>query len=514
MRRAALAACVLGVIAVVAAPQTAFAHGGSTSAPQVVTTDVGGLQIKTVLGVVDRVPGSMLIDVELTGPARAETVFAVRAWPTTAARPAEPAASIRLLPGDVGPYPTQVRIDRAGPWEIELALPAAGGRVVTSRIPVTVPVPVPESGEPARSIIYASAGVLALAGVGVVVATRRRAPRLSGVAARATPLAVVAALAAGVTLSVVPLAPPAPAVPGQAANATTLALPGRAEAPAASLPHVAVLVRTLGGAPIAGRRSVLELDLVDGSTGRPVDDVAPHHEALIHLALTGPTSADFAHLHPARVGPGRYQVEWTPAGPGGHDLRVEVTRAVPGRVADVGSQVVERRVVVTGRSTPSAGAGAPSGLGRHRALGMDVEITASGSLVAGAPVGLRANVTEGGKPVALSRWLAMEGHLMIRNQRLATFAHVHAVGPMAPAPRLAGVATTGATDPIEAQLSERIGGASAGAGRRGASPSGPSGDSTVDFAYTFPAGGEYDAWLQFRRGGDVVTVPIRLTVAP
>ncbi|MGL5817825.1 MAG: hypothetical protein ACRCYR_09705, partial [Phycicoccus sp.] len=182
-------------------------------------------------------------------------------------------------------------------------------------------------------------------------------------------------------------------------------------------------------------------------------------------------------------------------------------RGVPGEVGDVGSQVLEAVVAVDGpaRSTPAT---VPGGLGRHAAGELDVEVSASGRLVAGAPVGLRARVAADGADVRLRPWLGMEGHLMLRHRDSGVFAHVHAVGPMAPVPVLAGL-PAGPEDPIAAQLGKLRGGSEDGSPP---ASSEPAADSTVDFSYSFPAAGGYDAWLQFRHGDRVVTVPLRLEV--
>jgi hypothetical protein len=479
------AVCALMAMLSLVAPD-AWAHGGATSAPQAVTYDMGGLQIRAVMSAVARLPGTMLIDLSLTTPTGRETPVVLRAWPSTLDRPADPEASVRLLTGDAGPYPTQVQVDRAGPWDVELELPDVGGPVSVARIPLTVALPGTDPAEPGRSILYAAAGILAVAGVAVALATRRRSGRTSAAATWLTGLASLAALAAAVTLSVVRLAP-TEAVGRVAANRA----------------HVDVAVSTLEPGARAGQPATLELSLTDGSTGRPVDDVVPNHEALLHVALIGQGTQDFAHLHPARVAPGRYRLQWTPGRSGSHVVEVELARAGTGGGVD--SQVVDATVDVGPAATPTPPPEPAAGLGPRTLDGLDVDVRSTGPLTAGEPVGLSAAVTANGRPVDLRPWLGMTGHLMIRNAEAGLFAHVHAVGPMPVVPAPAGVRAAAGDPTTEWQRARRD-----TQPAPEAAPAAPA--SVVRFAYTFPTTGRYDAWMQFRQSDRVVTVPMSLEV--
>jgi hypothetical protein len=73
----------------------------------------------------------------------------------------------------------------------------------------------------------------------------------------------------------------------------------------------------------------------------------------------------------------------------------------------------------------------------------------------------------------------MGGHLIARSDDGALFAHVHALGPMAPA----GLLATGYNY-------------------------GPD----LRFVYTFPEPGHYQIWGQFRHNGQVITVPLAIDV--
>jgi hypothetical protein len=223
---------------------------------------------------------------------------------------------------------------------------------------------------------------------------------------------------------------------------------------------------------VAGAPLALELALSDGATGQPVDDLAAQHDALLHLIVIGDGGAFFAHLHPARVAAGRYRIALTPSRPGAYTAYAEVARR------NAGPQLVARPFAVAGDAAPAAAP--PPGLGPRQAGGLSVTVgSARQPLRAGEPSTLTLDISEGGRPVAdLQPWLGMGGHLIVLAADGATVGHVHAAGPMAPA------------------------GAAVRYGPR------------LSFVYSFPQPGAYRLWAQFQRAGEVVTVPIQLTVAP
>jgi hypothetical protein len=71
---------------------------------------------------------------------------------------------------------------------------------------------------------------------------------------------------------------------------------------------------------------ILTLDLRDGATGLPADDLSPHHDALLHLAVVDESGSFFAHVHPARLAPGLYAVTMTPDRPGAYTAYAELMR--------------------------------------------------------------------------------------------------------------------------------------------------------------------------------------------
>ena len=151
---------------------------------------------------------------------------------------------------------------------------------------------------------------------------------------------------------------------------TRARLPLTPTSPAAAQPrrHAAAQRRAAGGAT-AGQPLTLTLDLSDGSTGLAVEDIVPHHEALVHLVIISADGGDFHHLHPARVAQGRYTIELTPDRPGRYTAYAEIQRR------DSGTQVIARDFDIGG--TTSAVPPSAPGLGVREVAGMQVNATSS-----------------------------------------------------------------------------------------------------------------------------------------
>ncbi|YCK37182.1 hypothetical protein ACNF49_24940 [Actinomadura sp. ATCC 39365] len=183
---------------------------------------------------------------------------------------------------------------------------------------------------------------------------------LTGALSRRTPAMLLAGgAAAAVTVAAMvvvfePSLPPPP--PDGAAPAVS--------APALGRPFARGRVTTVPARPAAGEEFTLRLDLTDGSTGHPVDDLVLHHEALAHLVVTSEDGAYFRHLHPLRTAPGRLEVRLRADRPGRFLAYAELERE------DSGGQLIDGEFRVAGHAVaapppvPPAAAGARRWCGR------------------------------------------------------------------------------------------------------------------------------------------------------
>jgi hypothetical protein len=217
----------------------------------------------------------------------------------------------------------------------------------------------------------------------------------------------------------------------------------------------------------------LTLDLSDGSTGLPIDDLISHHDSLLHLVVISADGGFYTHIHPPRLAAGTYAIALTPDRPGRYTVYAEIERQ------DSGTQVIARDFEVGGTGTPAPASFA--GLGERDVGDLHVNVTSSlAQLKAGRQTTFTFSFSKDGQPVVdLQPWLGMGGHLIARGAGGAIFAHVHALGPMAPG----GVLNSGIVYGPE-----------------------------IQFVYTFPEPGRYQIWGQFRHQEKIVTVPLEVTV--
>jgi hypothetical protein len=98
----------------------------------------------------------------------------------------------------------------------------------------------------------------------------------------------------------------------------------------------------------------------------------------------------------------------------------------------------------------------------------------------GVPVELQVTASRDGQPVAaLDYWLGMRGHMLVRNPNGAVFGHIHAVGAMSDAFQPSSLA-----------------------------------GNQVAFVYAFPTAETYAVWVQLMIDGEIITVPVQITVVP
>jgi len=375
-----------------------------------------------------------------------------------------PVAEVQGNAGVQGVYFSQLDVDRFGDWDLEARVsgPKGGG---VARIPFTIvaqPLPAGSIG------LFAGLGglvVLMIASIILAAVAQRRGRPAPGWANWLIGQAMFACLIVAAIFGIQQFS-----VAVQSAQASadpTLSSLG------VGRPHANMVLRTTPDRPQAGQPLTLTLDLSDGSTGLPVDDLITHHDALIHLVVISADGAFYTHVHPPSTAPGRYAIALTPDRPGRYTAYAEIQRQ------DSGTQVIARDFELGGAAVAPAPP-APS-FGPRDVAGMRVDVSSSLTpLQAGKQATITFSFSRGSAPVSdLQPWLGMAGHMIARDSTGAIFAHVHAVGPMAPS----GILASGVVY-------------------------GPD----IRFVYTFPQPGRYQIWGQFRHDQQIVTVPLEVTV--
>jgi len=425
----------------------AQAHGGVVGEDLRIAASLGERELTVIIRRVGTVPGPLRVDVVNHAGSPGGTLRIGAAARNTLP---DVANELRLTDGG-GSAGTTLQVDRVGGWELWVD----DGRE-TARVPFVVPDDVTPVWELVTTGGYTAAGGLLLAALGAAAFGRLSWPPLVLGGGAAT--AVVVALTAALLSSSLPVEPEIDSATGR--PPATRTAPG-VTAP----PHVDLLAdATL----VAGQRSRIDLRLVDGGTGRAVDDLVVHHGALVHLVVVGP-GGQFAHLHPVRIAPGEFRVWFRPSSGGEHRVHAELERW------GGGVQLADAIVSAAGPVVSEPGAG---GLGGRDAGGMTARIEAT-SLVAGEPSVLAAEFGDGGPVRDLQPWLGMAGHLITTGPG-GTIGHVHAM------PGGAGAV------PDETVTT---------------------GGPRVEFVYTFPTPGRYRLWFQVERDYRVVTVPVEVDVA-
>ncbi|TDD48898.1 hypothetical protein E1286_14915 [Nonomuraea terrae] len=373
--------CLVAVLLLaMAAP--AAAHNVTAGADLRIAQTIAGAELTVVIKGTSRVPGPLRIGVVAYEPVtplriglRVRSVEDGRTVTGTA----------EAAPRD--PRYTQLTVTRTGPHELTLR---AGDEVAV--IPFRVLV---ERGSAGDFLIYGGlflAGTLLVGGV-----------LTGGLARRGTAMLLAGGAAAGVTVAAMVVvfeqALPAPPPDGAAPTAAT---------PVGGRPFAQGKVATVPDRPAEGEEFTLRLDLVDGSTGRPVDDLAVHHEAIAHVVVTSEDGRYFRHVHPLRTAPGRLEVRLRADRPGRYFAHAEVERQ------DSGGQLL------TGAFTVHP-AGDPAGESIQAAA-------AAPRLRPAAPVAGRPATIELDAPGDVRPWLGMTGHLLVRSQDGAFMGHVHEMG--------------------------------------------------------------------------------------
>jgi hypothetical protein len=368
-----------------------------------------------------------------------------------------------------GFYGGTLRVDRAGPWELHVD---DGTQVAT--IPFVLPAKVTTPWEQATYGGFGAAGLFLL--IALVLAVRSRRAGLALIPASA----MVAAIAVAVTAALLSSSTPAPPAPGSQLdptidNVTNPYANTKESTMDFSRPAVNLVAQADNAR--AGQPIDLRLALTDGSTGRPVDDLLIHDNALFHLVVVSP-SGRLWHLHPIRAGPGDYRTRLVPPEPGSYALSAELSRR------GGGVQLV-RSAIQTSPGTSNDPAPAPPGTGVREVGGNRVEVTANVA-ASGTPSTIIARFDT----ADLQSWLGMLGHMIVIGPQenptgavtAPVWGHVHSMVPASP----------GSPDKPDETVATF----------------GPD----VPFIYTFPLPGRYRVWIQAERGYSVVTIPAVIDV--
>lgn len=443
-------------------PGVAVGHGVSDTADVSLAQSLGGNELTVIIRRVPQVPGPLQVDV-------------LAHWPV---QPLD----LRVSLGDeqrsldvraAGTHSVTLHVDAPGLHE--LALQADEEQAL---LPFRVLTPRTARWELVTYGDFTVAG-LALAGALVTAARARPGNTAAGVrpghtAARRgsavalaglSALALTAAFTAAGLSSTIP-----PPLPDGAAPVPVNDPAGGA----AGRPYALGAVSTAPVAPVAGDELTLRLGLVDGSTGQPVDDLVAHHDALAHTVVTSADAGFFAHLHPVRTGPGELAVRLVPDRPGRYLVHTELERA------DSGAQLVSGEFTVGG--DVMAGDGEPGGDGSSSGAVPAHTTPEIRSVPARAVAGQSSTLEVDTGADDLQPWLGMAGHLIIRDDSGRFFAHVHEMGSMTPP----GMATPDETVAHYGPL--------------------------LRFTFTFPAAGQYRAWVQYAKDFEIHTTPLTIDV--
>src|SRR5215207_7981163 len=393
---------------VLVGPGRALAHGGHTGPMQTFTQQFGPYEIAITVEIPPTTPSPLYLDIAPQQDMAGVTMrflVAPRGQPFDGA----PVAELQGTAGTQGMYYSQLDVDRFGDWDLEARVsgPKGGG---VARIPVTItaqPLPAGSIG------LFAGLGglvVLMIASITLAAISQRRGQPAPGWANWLIGQAMFACLIVAVIFGIQQFSTAVQSAQASADPALALLGTGR--------PHVNLALHTTPVLPQAGQPLTLTLDLSDGSTGLPVDDLIPHHEALIHLVVISADGAFYTHVHPPRTALGRYAIALTPDRPGRYTAYAEIQRQ------DSGTQVIARDFELGGVAVPAAQPAA--GFGLREVAGMQIDVSSSLTpLRAGKQATFTFSFSRGGAPVGdLQPWLGMGGHLIARDAAGATFAHV------------------------------------------------------------------------------------------
>lgn len=157
-----------------------------------------------------------------------------------------------------------------------------------------------------------------------------------------------------------------------------------------------------------------------GSDGRPVADLTPIHDKLVHLIVVRRDLTRYVHVHPAEADDGTWSVRVTLPEPGAHRVFADFAPAALGRTLTLGADLTAGDGDGPVRELPGPAA----------TFAVDGrEVTLTGEPAAGEGRRLEFAFARDGRPVTdLQPYLAAYGHLVALRLDDLAYVHVHPDG--------------------------------------------------------------------------------------
>jgi hypothetical protein len=269
----------------------------------------------------------------------------------------------------------------------------------------------------------------------------------------------------------------------------------------------------------------------NATMARAYSPLVQDHGKLMHLFAVREDLGAFAHLHPETSDTVAFSAPLPPLPPGRyfvfgditHESGFSQTLTAEARVEDaahshadgpVGSNPRTRSALAPGdegASEPIPGGDDAWFVGPPAEDGEAVLsdgsrmrwVRGDAPIVAGVPAPLRFLVEEvDGSPAALEPYMGMEGHAVVVREDGGVFIHLHPMGTVSTAARLAFELRDPA-DSIPGTLAPRL--AAADAERAAGHTPHAMAPGELSFPYAFPSQGHYRVWVQVKRAGRVLT---------
>jgi len=236
--------------------------------------------------------------------------------------------------------------------------------------------------------------------------------------------------------------------------------------------NVTLTTGAAGGAVTPGAPTLLTFRVDEIATGKPLGNIEVEHEKPMHLIIVSRDLAQFAHVHPEATGVvGEYAVTHTFPAAGEYILYDEFK-------LNGHEDEVHRFELKVGSGESGAAQLVPD-MGTRQVNGYSVQIRPQGEVKAGAQSGFVVTIERDGGPITdLQPYLGAASHIVVLDESVGSFAHVHSVAGSTPPGQLMA-----AMDEPPARF-------------------GPN----VAFSHSFPKAGLYTVWLQFSHNGQVTTV--------